>query len=138
MKKLVLHQAGELAELRHVPPEKIDPMHHSQNASDFAFARHDRLEYFLRAAVISIIAGNQPEIAGEKIREVGTEVEVAFLGDLEHLHHGTRVFLENIQALGKKLALVNAEKAESFRSCLEARQKAEERARCPGGTSARE
>ena len=38
MKKLVLHQAGELPELRNVTAEKIDAVHHPQNAADFAFA----------------------------------------------------------------------------------------------------
>src|SRR5262249_31525986 len=33
MEKLMLHQAGKLAELRNVPAQKIDPMHHSEDSA---------------------------------------------------------------------------------------------------------
>ena len=41
MEKFVLHQAGELTEFRNVAAEKIDPVHHAQDAADLAFARND-------------------------------------------------------------------------------------------------
>ena len=37
MQKLMLHQAGELAEFGNVTTEKIDPMHRSQDPPDSAF-----------------------------------------------------------------------------------------------------
>src|SRR5476651_935105 len=46
MKKLVLHETGELPKLRKITPEKIDTMHHAQNATDLAFARKNSFEYF--------------------------------------------------------------------------------------------
>src|SRR5947199_9634330 len=42
MKKFMLHQAGELAEFRHVTAEKIDSMHHTQHQSELTFARNNR------------------------------------------------------------------------------------------------
>jgi hypothetical protein len=36
MEKLLLHQAGELPEFRNVASEKIDAVHHAQNAPDLA------------------------------------------------------------------------------------------------------
>ncbi len=38
MEELVLHEAGELAELRHVAAEEIDLVHGAQHAPDLAFA----------------------------------------------------------------------------------------------------
>ena len=38
MEKLVLHETGELPELRNVAAEKIDAVHHPEHAADFAFA----------------------------------------------------------------------------------------------------
>src|SRR5437764_4050456 len=37
MQKFMLHQTGQLAEFGNVTTEKIDPMHHSQDASYFPF-----------------------------------------------------------------------------------------------------
>src|ERR1043166_2198885 len=37
MEKLVLHQASELAEFRDVTAQKINPVHHAQDAADLAF-----------------------------------------------------------------------------------------------------
>src|SRR4051794_37115723 len=138
MKEFVLHQAGELTELRDVSPQKIHAVHHSQNPPDFPFAGHDSLENFLGAAGISIVAGDEPEISGKKIGEVGAKIEVTFLRDLEHLHHGGWILFKNVDSLDEKLALVNAKKTEPFRSCFQAGQKAKERPRRPGGASARE
>ena len=44
MEKLVLHEARELSELRHVAPEKIHFVHRAQNRADLALPRHDRVE----------------------------------------------------------------------------------------------
>ena len=37
MEKFVLHQAGELSKFRNVSAEKIDPVHHAQDAAHLAF-----------------------------------------------------------------------------------------------------
>ena len=39
VEKFMLHQTGELAELGNVLPEKIQPVHQAQGASDLSFAR---------------------------------------------------------------------------------------------------
>src|ERR1043166_785219 len=48
MQKLVLHETSQLSKLRNVAPEKIDSMHHPENARDRAFAGQDRHENFAR------------------------------------------------------------------------------------------
>ena len=61
MKKLVLHQTGQLPEFRNVAAKKIHAVHHSKHTSHFAFTRQDRLEnipWFLR---ILVGAGDLPE-----------------------------------------------------------------------------
>ena len=50
MEKLVLHEAGQLAELRDVTPEEIDLVHGAQDRADLALARADGEEGFPRRA----------------------------------------------------------------------------------------
>ena len=114
MEKFVLHQAGELPELRNVTAEKIDPVHHPQHAADFAFARNNPLERLLRRPRVSKCAGDHAEISGEEIRQVRAEIELAFLGQLEHLHHRLGIFFKNILLLRKELALANAKESQLF------------------------
>ena len=61
MQKLMLHQAGELAEFGNVAAEKIRPMHHSQDASHFPFLRKNRFEDRARPSGILIGASNLAE-----------------------------------------------------------------------------
>src|ERR1041384_1973155 len=48
MKKLVLHETSELAEFGNVTAQKIDPVHHPEDAPDLALARHDATKNFPR------------------------------------------------------------------------------------------
>src|SRR4030081_2509160 len=63
MKKFMLHQAGELTELRNVTTEKIAPMHHAQNAADLAFARNDPAKNLARSFATAERPRNQAEIS---------------------------------------------------------------------------
>ncbi len=64
MQKLMLHEAGELAEFGNVSSQEIDPMHHSENATHFPFSRQNRFKDVARAATILIRAGNLAETSG--------------------------------------------------------------------------
>src|SRR4029077_2339175 len=48
MRKFVLHETGESAELRDVTTEEIHPMHHAKYAADFSFSGQNRSENFAR------------------------------------------------------------------------------------------
>ena len=107
MEKFMLHQAGELAELRNVTAEEIDPMHHPQGAADFALARNDpakNLARLFRVAQKSAVIN--PDFAGEQIGKIRAELEVAFLRNFEHFHHLDRFLFEKIGRSGKQLAVL--------------------------------
>src|SRR5207253_2858420 len=56
VQKLMLHEAGKLTEFWNVAAEKIDPVHHPQNAPDSAFLSQNRSEDFAWPTCILISA----------------------------------------------------------------------------------
>ena len=61
MEKLVLHEAGERAELWHIAAEESHSMHLPQHACDIAFLREDRLEALADGLVVSVALIHQAE-----------------------------------------------------------------------------
>src|ERR1041384_3004720 len=125
MEKLMLHQAGELAEFRNVTAEKINPVHHPQDAPDLAFPRDDAVKNFPRLLAAAKRARDESEISREQVRQVRTQLEPPALGHFEDFHHGLRFFLEYVGALGEELPLPNAEMPETFLRGFESRQETE-------------
>src|SRR6266487_2943142 len=56
VEKLMLNQTRELTKLRNIVTEKINPMHHAQDASHFTFARKDLDEAFSRLFCVPVPA----------------------------------------------------------------------------------
>src|ERR1700736_3649499 len=48
MRKFVLYETGERAELGNVTTEEIHPMHHAKHAADFSFSGQNRSKNFAR------------------------------------------------------------------------------------------
>ena len=94
MEKLVLHEAGELPELRDVAAEKIDLVHRAQDAADLALARADREEGFARGLGILEGAIDEVEAAADELRELRAEPELALLQVLEEPHHAAGSWLK--------------------------------------------
>src|SRR5262249_48483133 len=92
MEKLMLHQAGKLAELRNVPAQKIDPMHHSEDSACSALFLQDLSKDRARPARILIGPGNLAQPSAQQILQFRAELEAPFLRDLKCLHHLLRVF----------------------------------------------
>src|SRR6266705_3205222 len=72
VEKLMLNQTGELTELRNIVPEKINPMHHAQDASHFTFARKDLDEAFSRLFCVLVLAPNAARCLTEALDNFGT------------------------------------------------------------------
>ena len=91
MKIFVLHEAGELPELREVTAEEIDLVHHAEDARHLAFAAEDACENLPWRLGITKLARDQTETAAEQIGQLGAEIELVLLRVLERLHHLLRI-----------------------------------------------
>ena len=112
MEKLVLHEAGEGTELRDVAAEEIDLVHHAQHAADLAFAREHRCEDFARRFRVSERSRHETQAAADEIFELGAEIEMMFLRELEGAHQQLRLVLEDVVVLRMELPAATNEFAE--------------------------
>src|ERR1039457_4964298 len=126
MKKLVLHETGELPKLRNVTAEKVDALHHPEDAPHFAFARNDGLEYLPRFPCVAKRAGHDAQITREEVGEVRAQIQLPFLGQLKGPHHPFRMLHEIGSGLRKELPVANAKRIDAFFPRFQTRQKPKE------------
>ena len=77
MVKLVLHQAGELAEFGNVFAEQIHLVHGAQNRRHLAAPFEDGQERFAHVLVVQKIAVHQRKLVADELREVGMQSQAA-------------------------------------------------------------
>ena len=73
VEKLVLHEAGQFAELRQVGAEQIHLVHRAQDAPDLSAPGEDRDERFPRRARVLERPVHQPEPAADELLQLGAE-----------------------------------------------------------------
>src|SRR4029453_6427061 len=101
--------AGELTEFGNVPAKKIDPMHHPQDASHFAFLGQNRRKDHTRPARILICSGYVAEASAEQVFQFRAEIEITLLRQLKCAHHLLGVVAKNIAPCRVQLFVSNKE-----------------------------
>src|ERR1051325_9477681 len=96
VQKLVLDQAGELSEFWDVTAKKIDPVHHSHDASHSAFLGQNRRKDRARSPGVPIGSGYMPKASAQQIFEFRTKIQLTFLRQLNCAHHLLRIIAKNI------------------------------------------
>src|SRR5438477_2798955 len=76
VKKFMLYQTGQLAKLRNITAEIIDPVHETERAADLAFPGQDLLENFARRCGLAIRAGDLAECTAGWILLLRAKIEV--------------------------------------------------------------
>ncbi len=104
MEIFVLHEAGEMAELRQITPEEIDLVHQAQDARDLAFAAEDARKDFPRRFGITKLACDEAEPAAERIGQFRAQLQLAFLRVLERLHQLLRMLGERVADRSRAVA----------------------------------
>ena len=94
--ELVLHQAGELAELGEVLAEQIHLVHRAQDGRDAAALVEDGQEAFPHVLVGQERAVHQAQVVADELGEVGVQAQPALLRVEEHAHEAARLVAEDV------------------------------------------
>ncbi len=86
MEIFMLHKAGEGTEFRQITPEKIDLVHHAQDARDFSLAPQNARENLARRLAVTKFARHGTQAATEEIGEFRAQLQLTFLRVFERLH----------------------------------------------------
>ena len=95
MIKLVLHQAGQPAELGEVFAQQADLVHRAQDRGDVAALVEDFQERFAHMRVVLKLAVGQGKLVADQLREVGMQPQAALLRMEEHTHQAARLVAED-------------------------------------------
>ena len=112
--ELVLDEAVERPELRHVATEKTEVVHQAENRADLAFARQDREERLPRGPRILECSVHQRKPPADEVGEFGVEFELADLGVVEGPDHAVGIVVEDLTGLGLDAPVAGHEPVELF------------------------
>ena len=98
--ELVLHQAGELAELGEVFAEQIHLVHGAQDRRDAAALVEDGQEAVPHVLVRQERAVHQAQVVADELGEVRVQAQPALLRVEEHAHQAARLVAEDAVGRG--------------------------------------
>jgi hypothetical protein len=104
MVKLVLHEAGELAEFGNVFAEEVHLVHGAQNGRHLAAPFENGQKRLAHVLVVQKLAVHQRELVADELREVGMQPQMPLLRVQKNAHQAARLVAENAVGGGVNFA----------------------------------
>ena len=127
VKKLVLHEASQLPEFRHIFSQKIHLMHHPKNVSDLTFPGQNGLERFAGGPGILKSAIDQPGPPANQLLEFRTEFQFALLRVKKDADQAKGIFVKDFRIFGIDESAVTVKSVKLFGFQFALRQKPKDR-----------
>src|SRR5580692_377333 len=99
VKKLVLHQTGQIAEFGQISSQEIHLVHHTENVSDLAFPGQDGRESFSGGSCVLGSAIYQPGTPTNQLLELRTQFHFTLLRVEEDPHQTEGIFVKYFPTL---------------------------------------